>query len=252
MSEYSLSPASRIAIGLKILKAGLCPHVIHSVRTAGIDPLTALPPSSPVLKHGFEIDARAALIILKTHLDLFVEPEDMARYRPVIRRLQKLRDLWAHQQTLDENDADAFLKDTALLLNALSRSAESVAAHHLTSAPDTHLLSQIDWIFEVDSEDAPRPYSYEYICAVLCLDNFPADLARLMKALVWEAACAVTTGMAPLAMLIIESDPLTCFPGETGLPSRLFWWVADLPHDASPEDKKARHRDYHPALEANV
>jgi hypothetical protein len=152
---------------------------------------------------------------------------------------------------LDEGDAVAFLKDTASLLNALSRAPEGMAAHHLTSAPDEYLLDQINWLFKADNESAPAPLSYEHVCSVLTLDDFPADVSRLTKALTWDAASAVTLGRAPLAMLIIETDASVCFPGEAGLPNRFFWWAAGLPHDASAEEKKARHRECLLTLEAN-
>ena len=75
---FPLGPEAGLSIAFRILKCALIPFVPDRLKAADIDPFSALPPSSPVLKHGFEPDARSAWKMLAAHADLFFDKDRAA------------------------------------------------------------------------------------------------------------------------------------------------------------------------------
>lgn len=219
--QFPLSDHARIDVALRIIKCELPFRVNALPEARHLKMSEILPPSSPVLKKGFEMDARDWLRVL-SHLKI-------ANVQDEIKTLSRLRDLWAHQQDLKAGDATRFCETASDLMSELNAS-EIARVLSILSAPPP---------FPVTLH--PQSESYRELCQLLELDpDDQSDLRRFFKYLVWQAAHATVTGTTALA-ITLEHD----LEDETdALPPALFNWVLGLSSDAPQQMVHAgvRHR----------
>ncbi|MAT35290.1 MAG: hypothetical protein CMK06_09140 [Ponticaulis sp.] len=229
-----LAPSPLIATALTIHKAALIPFVTDRVSDAGHDPVAGLPPSSPIVKRGFDFDARAAWKLLTDHSDLFFDTQAISSQKSRLRELSRLRDRWAHQQTLKDNDARRFCELGSQLLRDLGRKPEARALSLLAKPFDADLAEQINWLLE--SQQIILPADRDSMLVALHLDDGLEGQARFRRALVHQAALSElgVTETAPVALELTETS--ADIPGEEhGLPESTFWWLLGLAHDAPIE-----------------
>ncbi|WP_022694669.1 hypothetical protein [Ponticaulis koreensis] len=217
--HFPLSDHARIDVALRIMKCELPFRVNAMPEAHHLKMSEILPPSSPVLKKGFEMDARDWLRVLN-HLKIASIQDD-------IKTLSRLRDLWAHQQDLKAGDATRFCETASDLMSELNAS-EIARVLSILSAPSPF-----------PAEPHSQAESYRELCQLLDLDpDDQSDLRRFFKYLVWQAAQAKTTGALALA-ITLEND----LEDETdGLPPTLFNWVLDLSSDAPAQMVRASVR----------
>ena len=210
---YPLSPQARIDVALRVMKAEMPFRVNALPQAADLKMASILPPSSPVLKKGFELDARDWLRVL-SHIKGPISPED-------IRTLSRLRDRWAHQQTLDQSDATRFCETAADLMSDIQAADTSRAPIYLASRPSgTSLISQTDTL---------HAESYRDLSTILDLDADDAGERRaLFKYLTWQAALALTHGSPALAVTLINDLDNE----DNAVPPVLFNWILGLSSDA--------------------
>ena len=241
-ATFPLSAHSRIAVGLQILKCVLIPFVPDRLKDAGIDPLSLLPESSPVLKQGFELDARAALKMMSECRSLFFERPDalMALIKPLSRQ----RDQWAHQQQLSHGDAMKFLKTASTFCKELSFAPEALACHTLCSPP-----ADIDLSWLVERWDHERPATISELEKSLFLSNGVTGHTELQSALIWAAAIELITGM-PTDSGFFKLDAVSADnPQDVGLPIRSLWWLYGHSHKAPIEIRRAAYLDHTNSLD---
>ncbi|MAK62655.1 MAG: hypothetical protein CMK09_16925 [Ponticaulis sp.] len=240
-NRFPIGAEFRMAVSLRILKAALVPYIPDQITASGETPNTALPPSSPVRKHGFEHDVRAALHLLSNFGTLFCDEP----ISPHIRSLSRLRDRWAHQQELTEEDVTRFCRIGAELLDILRRDPEARALRQLTTQPDAELANEIEWFRERTHGGI---LTFEEMQAELGLDDGVQDAVRLHRALIWDAVLSVMLNGTPLCLLTVLSRQDAPSPDETGLPGASFWWVLNLPHDAPLPIRRAAWKSWHADL----
>lgn len=241
-SRLPLNSETRLGIALRILKTALLPFVPDTLRAAGEDPLSKLPPSSPVLKHGFELDARDAMRMLNACPQHFASESEASDLRPHIRQLSRLRDLWAHQQPITEAEASRFCKIGAQLLRVLKRDPEALALRALSSEPPDcfgavcERLNDRTNSFQIRSRD-------DFMLELDLSPDDADDLIRFQKALVWSAASDFARNRPTLALLVCSDSP-----GGTRdlrhLPGRSFWWLLGLPYDAPLAARISAYQDW--------
>ncbi len=237
LSNFPLSPASRMTVGLQILKCVLIPFVPDVLKRAGADPLACLPASSPVLKHGFELDARAALRMLSDHMKLFTDtPADLSG---LIKPLSRLRDKWAHQQDLSHAEATRFLKASEDLCRLLSFEPEARACQQLCQHPP----QGFDLKEHIDNWEPDHDTSISSFEKYLFDQAELPEMGALQTAFVWAAASDWINGTR-LAPLIVLDAHSTEDPAEIGLPIRSLWWLFGLSHKAPIEIRRAAYTDW--------
>lgn len=234
-----------MSVCLRILKAALLPFVPDQISALGHNALACLPPSSPVRKHGFEPDVRAALHMLSEHSSLFQTPP----LAPHIRSLSRIRDRWAHQQDLTDEDVTRFARIGGELLENLRREPEARALRQLASAPDPELARELEWFRE---RSGMLVLSFEELQTELGLADDVEDAARLHRILIWDAAFAVVCGGPPLCLLTVLSGQDAHSPEEVGLPGSSFWWVLGHAYDAPVAIRRAAWKTWHAELAASA
>lgn len=234
---FPLSAENRIRTGLHILKCGLIPFVPKHLKAHGIRPKDLLPPSSPILKHGFEPDARAALNWLSAKAELFFDQDDLADIRAQIRTLSRIRDQWAHQQKLTQTHANSFLMTGAALLESLQRLPEASAMRAL-AAPPPDFFPELQALLSNIAQDR---FTLAEIC--LSLDLEPddlSDLKALKSGLVWSFAIDLNTNVPPRALCMSDVNEISSL-----------CWVLGLPHDAPAEIRHAELQAFLSELDQN-
>ena len=226
-------PDAGLIIAFRILKCALIPFVPNRLKDAGIDPLAALPPSSPVLKHGFEPDARSACKMLVAHPGFFFEPSEQKRQVGHIKDLTRTRDRWAHQQELKSADFQRVCDLGHKLLTARERRPEASALRFLSKPFDSELQGQLSWLMENDQFSFPAPV--DALRSALDLDPTLEDEARLNRLLIHQAASGFLSGSLPTALSFV----VTSKPDEVELPSPVLWWTLGLAHDAPVAERRA-------------
>lgn len=251
---YPLSPASRMAVGMDILKAGFVSWVQHQLRAEGIDPLACLPPSSPILKQGFDMDVRAGLIIAREQMDVLAGSDELPTLRRAIRTLLQLRDRWAHQQPLTQEDASIWLKTASEFCAVLERMPASRSLNALAEVPGDELVAAT-LILTPLLEDIPP----DERLPLLTFESFTEEIDRALygasdqtafRALTWYSAQQYLLGETPIAAMIVLGPGETPVRDEEGLVAPGFWWLFGLPHDAPLENRIEAHRNALSELEA--
>lgn len=230
---FPLGPEAGLSIAFRILKCALIPFVPDRLKAADIDPFSALPPSSPVLKHGFEPDARSAWKMLAAHADLFFDKDDRKRQSGHIKDLTRIRDRWAHQQELKPADFQRVCDLGQKLLGALDRGPEALALRLLAKPFDTSLHDQFVWAIESSQLSLPAPA--DTLLSLLNLDETLEGYARANRLLVHEAASACLAGQRPMALAFTTGNA----DEPADLPPGFLWWVIGLSHDAPEAEKRA-------------
>jgi len=209
--------------------------VPDKLRASGIDPLACLPSSSPVIKQGFDLDARAAWKMLSEHAETFVSGDEVKLLRAQIRELSKLRDKWAHQQPLTIADANRFIETGRKLLDLLNREPEARALRLFGKPFDGRLMDTLDWMLE--SGQISLPAEQDALLMPLNLDDTLEGHSKLNRLLTHEAATALLSGRpAFVAWLSAGQDGAPT--GENDLIAPHFWWTLGLPHDAPVEERR--------------
>ena len=249
-----LSPASRIAVGLAVFQAGFVPWLQQQLRAEGINPLDSLPPSSPVLKQGFAMDVRAALIIAREQLDVLAGSDELTSLRRAIRTLMKIRDSWAHQQPLTQDDATNWLSTAADLCAILERMPTSRSLRALAEIPGHELLAA-SLLLSPLLDDLPKDeqlplLTYESFTEEIDRALYGASDQTAFRALTWYSAKQYLLGETPIVSLIVLGPGETPIPEEEGLMPPGFWWPLDLAYDASLDIRITAHRDALSTLEA--
>lgn len=229
--RFPLNPEARISVALQILKTALLPFTTDQLRAQGLDPVTLLPPSSAVVKHGFELDVRDALRMISAKPDAFSRLSASADLRPHIRQISRLRDLWAHQQALSEAEASRFCKIGSQFLKVLGRHGEGAALKALASEPPDCFLPLVSRLQD-------RTQRFEIILSqdlMTELDLDPDDhddALKLQKALVWSAAADFVCNRPALALLVCDEPDIGPRDGRRHLPAPALCWLLGLAHDA--------------------
>ena len=231
-----------MSVGLRILKIALIPFVPEALLAAGEDAVKSLPPSSPVIKSGFDFDARDAFRMINAFTHFFVEEDESKDLKGQIRQLSRLRDQWAHQQTLSDQSATRFCQSSAQLLKRLGREPEARALRHLSSRPPEFFGHFVDMLTSINTRS--RGMTARHLMAELDLDpDDMDDIIRFHKAIIWSAAVDTSMNGTEHALLI---DQQMQTPGESHgrFPDDALWWVLNLAHDAPEEVRQAAYDDW--------
>ncbi len=251
---FPLSPASRMAAGLEILRCGLASWAQSRLQAQGLDPLSALPDSSPVRKHGYQLDARTALVIIRDNITALVESSEQTGLRKTIRTLLQKRDLWAHQQPLTHDDVTEWLRAGRHLTDALERFPASQSLAALTEAPADELIAAsviLNTLLSDIPDNEPLPFiTMESLAEELEGALYDASERTVFRALTWYTAQQWVLGEAPIiAMIVLPESDAAAIRDEAGLISPGFWWALGLAFDAPDEQRIETHQAALRALE---
>lgn len=245
--QYPLSPTARMACGIEVLKHGLVPWIEGQAKALRIDLLDALPPSSPVKKHGFQLDARAALVVLRHHHEAFFPAESAAAGRRGAKQVLLARDRWAHQQELSHRDVSEALITAAELIGMLGRGPAARTLDAISQPPEQEVLDVVVGVRTdlIDTGGAQRlDYeTFESEVLAACYDQTERDVFRALQ---WMCAMDVTTG-APLTVAIITQGERALSLDERDFPRASFWWAFGCAYDADLDVRRtglSEARDY--------
>lgn len=245
--NFPLSAASRIAVGLHILKCGLMPRLSAQLNAAHIDPLEKLPPSSPVRKHGFELDIRAGLILIRDHISTLAPGADEQAIRGAVRKILKTRDRWAHQQDISQTEATDWLRVSVDLANAFDRTPTARSLSALTNASERETLAAALILTPLikDSSDEERTpmLSFTSFAEHMDMALYGANPETAFRALTWYSARQHLLGETPVAALIVLGSEDVSNKAEAGMMGQGFWWTLGLAYDAPFEIRKNAHEE---------
>lgn len=217
---------------MEILKHGLVPWIEAQAKALGIDLLDALPPSSPVKKHGFQLDARAALVVLRHHHEAFFPADSAAAGRRGAKQVLLARDRWAHQQELSHRDVSEALTIAAELMGMLVREPVARTLEALSGPPEQEVLDAVMGVrTDLLEAGCAQLLDYEVFETEVLASCYNQSERDVFRALQWMCAMDVTMGVS-LAVAMITQGERAPSDSERDFPRASFWWAFGCAHDA--------------------